>query len=341
MNDMTVAAAGGEMMTQADMEAQLLAWAGEEEKKDQNFTKLATFKNAGTYRIRILPDGDLSQLPFYRTFGQHFWKKGLVGNEKTIIFVSEKHTYGNDADPIAKAVWDARSAAKKAGNAAMEELCDKIKAGPNYVVNLMVIPDGQQVGEVATYRINKTMREALFQAMRMISPMFFTLENNICLQIKFDPHQSGNGLSASVVGREPAVDLTTAGIVREQLPNLGKIIEEQIGNNHPASAFTGDILNPLAAAASAAPASTGMVSMAAPAAAPALAAPVAAAPVAAPAAVVPASQVVSPTAAPAAPVAPAPVAAEPVQSPAPAADPTAIAPSDADDLEAKLMSMVS
>lgn len=316
----------------ADIDAQLAALMQKEEESSSSRGTLTKIKTEGTYRIRILPNGDQTDLKWWAKWGLHFWNKGLIGNQNTIVFVSATHTYESDHDPIAIAVRKAENS----GDPALEALAQRLYAGPQFACNAMILgPVGStdQVGDVVQLAFNKTLRDNLFSFSRMVSPRFFMLDSSIVLHIRYTPHKSGRGLVGDIVGREAPMDIT-AQVDQSKLKSMKELVEEQVSNAKSPNLFTGNLLQPLAEAPMAGslsgPAVTPPAALSAPAP---VAAPVAApveAPVAAPAAPVVAPVVdIAPATAPAVDMAPAAT---------PASEPAAI--SD-DELARQLMSMVN
>lgn len=314
-----------QIATPQDYDAQLAAWMQDEEEKSKTSGNFEKFDEA-TYlgrsvRLRVLPDGDPSNIAWFTCFGKHFYKKGLIGNERPFTFVSSKLTYGDDNDPI----WIAVQKARNSGDPVLEAIADEVKAGPQYLANMMLVPDGQQVADVQTFRINKTMRDEFFRVARMVSNRFQTLEANIIIHVKFSRFDSGRGLKATVESVEQPTDLTALGYTNAHLPVLQTVVEAELANSKPSSAFSGDLLHPIVGTtpgAAAIPAAnmTPAPALAAPATPdPALAAPV-----------MPAPQTVL-AQAPAPVMTPAPVAAPvaqsaptPVEVPAPAPTATVV-----------------
>lgn len=320
-----------DVMSPSSIDDELKKMMQQEEERTDTSNDLLVIKSAGTYRIRVLPNADLGP-QFWRTYGLHFWEKGLIGNEKAIVFNSAVNTHQveESADPILNAIKVAQREANKTDNEGMKKFLQKVSSRPYYVSNVMIVPDGQHVGEVQVLRFTKTMREAFFQAARMISMRFNTLEENVCLHIKFEEQSNGNWLKPTIVGREEAVNLLQMGFDPSKLANLDDVVENKTANAKSPESFSGDLFNPVIPAS---PVAGALPNGIAPVAAPAAIAgptPVAPAAPAAPAAVQPATVVTAPT-----PVAPTPVAqpapqpvAQPAQQPtpvAPVAQPTPVA----------------
>lgn len=322
------------VMTAADIDAATLAAMQDQKDQTSRTDTVVRIDQVGEYRIRILPNNmakDPTNFAWSRPFAMHFWKKGLIGNEKTIIFNSAKHTLGLEKDPIITAV----DRAKQSGNPALEAMADLIRSGASYVVNAMILQPGETVGDVIALQLNKTTWDNFVSFGRLVMAGFTYLNTNICLTVEFKKFPNGNGIFGEVVAREEPVDLTAIGITPEMLYDLDDVVTEKTANARHPDSFTGDLLSPVAAVAAALPAIGVAPALAAPVVAavapPALPAPVASPIVeSAPVTIPPAAEVVAappPVAtAPAAPAPTAPVPASPVAAPVVEATAEVVAP---------------
>jgi hypothetical protein len=309
------------VMTAADIDAATLAAMRDQKEQTSRTDTVVRIDQVGEYRIRVLPNNmakDPTNFAWSRPFAMHFWKKGLIGNEKTIIFNSAKHTLGLEKDPIITAV----DRAKQSGNPALEAMADNIRSGPSYLVNAMILRPGETVGDIIALQLNKTTWDNFVNFGQLVMAGFTYLQSNICLTVEFKKFPNGNGIFGEVVAREEPVDLTALGITPEMLHDLDDVVAEKTANARHPDTFTGDLLNPVAAIAAALPAAAVVAAPALLAAGPAaLPAPAVASPIveSAPVTVAPAVEAVAappPVAtAPAAPAPTAPVPASPVAAP--------------------------
>ena len=272
-----------------DDDAALAAMMAKAEEKssssDVKIIRLTSDLPLGTYRLRILPNGDMTSPQWWATYGTHYFKPldPMTGmedkNRKGKMFVCSDHTHDRECkicssiakvknlykDLEARDPSDPERAAQFPMVAMQYAAADEAYASPRILVNAMIIPAHDmttQIAPVQLVQIPKGFRDELFKMARMISLRFFAADANLCWHVKIEKLANRKGNTPTLVGRENPVDLVGGGFDKATLHNLGAIVAGKIGNMNRAEAFNDDwFAMPTAPASLPAPGGMGLAAL--------------------------------------------------------------------------------